>query len=315
MNRISGYNKTITELGSPPQSEVWNFYYGPTGMDKATRKQNGIQNLTMDFSTDSNGNILSMSYNETGGYSGELFAVSDNSGNIVAWSTILGINNYAAIRDPNNAYIDPIEIYNPNDINVPLGWNGKKGNNITIQQVGTGNDLIFNAGCSGGFLITNPWGATDITDSTTTTTTDDTTDKDGGDDAEPCNGGACAGTAPWYNFSMVDRVLVSIWILIIENGETVKTTMSLEWFEYRLTQSDEERLRSAGFAEDVIKGAGEYTGKCLVEKGGSMASCSPTTCITESGIKYCGLECSCKVGDNWTDETRICPFGDESRYV
>ena len=128
----------------------------------------------MDFITDSNGNILSMSYNETGGYSGEVFAVSDNSGNIVAWSTILGINNYAAIRDPNNAYIDPREIHNPNDINVPLGWNGKKGNNITIQQVGTGNDLIFNAGGSG-FSITNLWGATDITDSTTTTTTGNVT--------------------------------------------------------------------------------------------------------------------------------------------
>ena len=63
-----------------------------------------------------------------------------------------------------------------------LSWNGKKGDNITIQ-VGTVNDLIFNAGCSGGgFLITNPWGTTDITDSTTTTTTtDDTTDKSGGD--------------------------------------------------------------------------------------------------------------------------------------
>ena len=149
-------------------------------------EQNRLQNLTIDYSTDTNGNILSMNYVETGGYHGELFAVSDNSGNIVAWSTILGINNYAAIRDPNNAYIDPREIHNPNDINVPLGWNGKKENNITIQQVGTGNDLIFNAGCSGGFLITNPWGATDITDSTTTTTTDDTTDKDGGDDEGNC---------------------------------------------------------------------------------------------------------------------------------
>jgi hypothetical protein len=157
-------------------------------------EQNRLQNLTIDYSTDTNGNILSMNYVETGGYHGELFAVSDNSGNIVAWSTILGINNYAAIRDPNNAYIDPIEIYNPNDINVPLGWNGKKGNNITIQQVGTGNDLIFNAGGSG-FSITNLWGATDITDSTTTTTTDDTTDKDGGDDAETC-GGCPPGTVP-----------------------------------------------------------------------------------------------------------------------
>jgi hypothetical protein len=112
MNRISGYGKTITEIGGiPPQTEVWNFYYGITGIDKATREQNGVQNLTIDYSTDTRGNILSMNYNETGGYSGELFAVSDNSGNIVAWSTILGINNYAAIRDPNNAYIDPIEIH------------------------------------------------------------------------------------------------------------------------------------------------------------------------------------------------------------
>ena len=145
-----------------------------------------------------------MNYVETGGFSGELFAVSDNSGNIVAWTSILGINNNAAIRDPNNAYIDPREIYNPNDINVPLGWNGKKGNNITIQQVGTGNDLIFNAGGSG-FSITNLWGAIDITGSTTTTTTDDTTDKDGGDDEGNCeNSEDCdAVFASWYrNFSL-----------------------------------------------------------------------------------------------------------------
>jgi len=81
-----------------------------------------------------------------------------------------------------------------------LSWNGKKGDNITIQQVGTGNDLIFNAGCSGGFLITNPWGAIDITGSTTTTTTDDTTDKDGGDEEGDCeNGEDCnAVFASWY---------------------------------------------------------------------------------------------------------------------
>ena len=68
-----------------------------------------------------------------------------------------------------------------------LSWNGKKGDNITIQQVGTGNDLIFNAGCCGGFSITNPWGNVSTNGTTTTTTTDDTTDKSGGDDAEPCH--------------------------------------------------------------------------------------------------------------------------------
>ena len=154
--------------------------YGLTVIEKETREQNGIQNLTMDFSTDSRGNVLSKNYTGTGGYHGELFAVSDNSGNIDEWVTASGFINYAAILDPNNAYIDPREVHNPNDINVPLGWNEKKGNNITIQQVGTGNDLIFNAG-GNSFSITNLWGAINITDSTTTTTTDDTTDKDGGD--------------------------------------------------------------------------------------------------------------------------------------
>ena len=182
MNRIGGYYKTVGGI----QQEQWNLYYGPTGIDKITRTQGGIPNLIIDYSTDPKGRILSMNYSETGGYSGELFAVPNNFGNIAAWSSILGINNYAAIYDPYTAYIDPREIHDPNDLNVLLGWNGKKGDNITIQQVGTGNDLIFNAGFSGGFLITNPWGATDITDSTTTTTTTDTTDKDGGDDAEPC---------------------------------------------------------------------------------------------------------------------------------
>jgi len=234
MNRISGYNKTITELGSPPQTEEWNFYYGITGIDKATRIENGIQNLTMDFSTDSNGNILSMNYVETGGYHGELFAVSDNSGNIVAWSTILGINNYAAIRDPNNAYIDPIEIYNPNDINVPLGWNGKKGNNITIQQVGTGNDLIFNAGGSG-FSITNLWGATDITDSTTTTT-DDTTDKDVGDDAEPCGGvGDCDGIWNRPDVASCKDLARCIKVLKDRYGESIDIKITIVIGGYEIT--------------------------------------------------------------------------------
>jgi hypothetical protein len=46
-----------------------------------------------------------MNYSEIGGYSGELFAVPGNSGNIVAWTSILGINNYDAIYDPYTAYI------------------------------------------------------------------------------------------------------------------------------------------------------------------------------------------------------------------
>ncbi len=64
MNRISGYGKQIDELGMPPQTENWNFYYGITGIEKATRLQNGLQNLTIDYTTDTNGRILSYSLYE-----------------------------------------------------------------------------------------------------------------------------------------------------------------------------------------------------------------------------------------------------------
>ena len=50
------------------KQEGWNFYYGITGIEKATRIENGVQNLTIDYSTDTNGRILSAAYNETGGY-------------------------------------------------------------------------------------------------------------------------------------------------------------------------------------------------------------------------------------------------------
>ena len=69
MNRISGYNKTITKLGSTPQTEEQNFYYGIIGIDKATRKQNQIQNLTIDdYLTDPKGNVLLVDYDKTKGY-------------------------------------------------------------------------------------------------------------------------------------------------------------------------------------------------------------------------------------------------------
>lgn len=51
MNKISEYIKTVGGI----QSEQRNFYYGPGGIDKVVRTQGEVQNLTMDFSTDSNG--------------------------------------------------------------------------------------------------------------------------------------------------------------------------------------------------------------------------------------------------------------------
>jgi hypothetical protein len=61
MNRISQYIKSVGGI----QQETWNFYYGPTGIDKVTRTQGGIQNLSIDYTTDPNGRILSMTYTES----------------------------------------------------------------------------------------------------------------------------------------------------------------------------------------------------------------------------------------------------------
>ena len=64
MNRINEYIKSVGGI----QQGQWNFYYGITGTENAVRLQNEIRNLTIDYSTDTKGRILSAAYNETGGY-------------------------------------------------------------------------------------------------------------------------------------------------------------------------------------------------------------------------------------------------------
>jgi len=120
MNIISQYIKSIGGI----QQESWNFYYGPTGIDKITRAQGGIQNLTIDYSTDTNGRILSATYTETGGYSGELFTVYDNFGNMTGLVNSTGNSVRAVILDPNNASITQ---YNPQGIDDPHSYRAREG--------------------------------------------------------------------------------------------------------------------------------------------------------------------------------------------
>jgi hypothetical protein len=129
MNRISGYSKTITEFGSPPQTEVWNFYYGLTGIEKATRKQNQIQNLTIDYSTDTKGRILSADYTETVGFNGNLTFVYDNLGNVCALTNNQGNIVTAYGYNVMNGVVE--SEFNPNSVENPFTFGGavKIGNN------------------------------------------------------------------------------------------------------------------------------------------------------------------------------------------
>jgi len=178
MNRISQYIKSVGVI----QSETWNFYYGPTGIDKVTRTQGGIPNLSIDYTTDPNGRILSMTYTETEGYSGELFVTYDNFGNMADLRDNSGNSVEALLVDPNNSAIT--QYYNPADIDNSFTYRAREG--FIGIEMWPGNDTgVY---LQGHLVIPNPWGDV-FTNGTTTTTTTDTTAKGGGDGEEPCGGG------------------------------------------------------------------------------------------------------------------------------
>jgi len=108
------------------QQETWNFYYGPTGIDKVTRVQGGIQNLSIDYTTDPNGRILSMRYDENvqGGYHGELLFTYDNFGNMTDLRDNSGNSVKALLVDPNNVSITQ---YNPQGIDNPFTYRARQG--------------------------------------------------------------------------------------------------------------------------------------------------------------------------------------------
>ncbi|HOJ16726.1 MAG TPA: hypothetical protein PLC43_06135 [Caldisericia bacterium] len=147
------------------------------------RRQSGIQNLTIDYSTDTNGRILSAAYTETGGFTGNFTYVYDNYGNIIACKLDYGDMAKAVLINPNNGAIDTR--YDPNDIDDPFSYRARDG----FMGIGPllDNNYDGTVYIQGHVVIPNPWGNVS-TNGTTTTTTDDTTDKDGGDDAEPCGG-------------------------------------------------------------------------------------------------------------------------------
>jgi len=165
------------------------------------RRQSGIQNLTIDYSTDTNGRILSAAYTETGGFTGNFTYVYDNYGNIIACKLDYGDMAKAVLINPNNGAIDTR--YDPNDIYDPFSYRARDGF-MGIGPLWANNDdgTVY---MQGHLVIPNPWGNVS-TNGTTTTTTDDTTDKDGGDDAETCGTGGCAGNCVDYDNMNCDQI-------------------------------------------------------------------------------------------------------------
>jgi hypothetical protein len=112
-----------------------------------------MQNLTIDYSTDTKGRILSMSYNEIGDYSGELFYTFDSFGNTVALTDAQGNVIAGYLYDLNNGAIK--SEYNPQGIDNQYKGGGKEGS-LTFSVDSSTNiilDLIGND-----YIISNPWG-------------------------------------------------------------------------------------------------------------------------------------------------------------
>ena len=139
-----------------------------------------MQNLTIDYSTDPKGRILSAAYNETEGFNGNLTYVYDNYGNVAAQEDDDGYITKAILINPNNGAIDPV--YNPHGIDDPFTYRVRDGFMSIGNLWAGGGGTVYMQGHP---VIPNPWGDA-VTNGTTTTITTDTTDKGGGDDAEIC---------------------------------------------------------------------------------------------------------------------------------
>jgi YD repeat-containing protein len=130
-----------------------------------------MQNLTIDYSTDTKGRILSAAYSETGEFNGNLTYVYDNYGNVAAQEDDDGDITKAILINPNNGAIDTK--YNPDGIDDPYTYRARDGF-MSIGSLWANNDdgTVYMQGHP---VIPNPWGDTDIIDSTTTTTTGNVT--------------------------------------------------------------------------------------------------------------------------------------------
>jgi YD repeat-containing protein len=102
--------------------ESWQFVNGPKGLEHASRTNMGFPDLSLDFSRDLLGRVLSISYAQMGGFNGEIFPHFDYLGNLTQ-ITDLGGNLLASFQYDiiNNKRIQE---WNPQQLQLPFnGYN------------------------------------------------------------------------------------------------------------------------------------------------------------------------------------------------
>jgi YD repeat-containing protein len=169
---IFSYNMTYDRLGKMKnytksengmQSESWLFSYGLFGLEKASRNLYGIQDITMDFTTDFSGRILSATYQQMAGFAGEIYFHYDNYGNTAILTNSEGIVVAGYLYKMHNG--KTTYIYNPLNIVNPLTCNSRAGymtlnafNNDLKIQVNSIGAVDLSGGFFGWVDLTAPAG-------------------------------------------------------------------------------------------------------------------------------------------------------------
>ena len=123
MGKVDSYTKSEDSY----EIEEWTFAYGPHGLEYARKFVNDEEVLTQDFTTDPNGIILSMTYNEDDaqeGVNGEYYFHYDNFGNTVLLTDEDGVPQYTALYDISNG--KRIQEWNPNDLDFAIKNEGQE---------------------------------------------------------------------------------------------------------------------------------------------------------------------------------------------
>jgi YD repeat-containing protein len=120
-----GKMKNYTKSENGMQTESWLFSYGIFGLEKASRSLYGIQDIVMDFTTDFTGRVLSVNYQQIGGFTGELFYHYDNYGNTSILTNFEGTVVAGYLYKMHNGKIT--SVYNPNNVVNPLTFNARAG--------------------------------------------------------------------------------------------------------------------------------------------------------------------------------------------
>jgi len=134
--KLASYSKTVGGI----TTEQWYLFHGPQGLEKAQRLQYGMLNLTLDFTTDPRGRILSMTHTPSGGaqgFTGEVYFHYDNAGNTSLLTNASGAPLASFQHDALSGML--LNAWNPQNITFPWIGGGSAGG-ITIKPF-PGKDL------------------------------------------------------------------------------------------------------------------------------------------------------------------------------